>query len=145
MKDVGRAVGSGSVAEATSLGGDLAIDGGAVLSGPGFLVRFVAEVLELDVKVRRAEDVAEADKSGEGVGEATAVDKIAHLSMAAGGEADEPPSVGAQGLQGDERWSRAFGVGQMSGGNEMAEIGVTLASLGEEDEVMGIVGGGVRV
>ena len=58
---VGRAgamIAGGAMAEAATDGRDLVIDGRAVLAGMGLLVRFVAEVLNLYVKVIGAEDLA---------------------------------------------------------------------------------------
>ena len=49
--------------------------------------------------------------------------------------------MGAKRLEGDTGRVLAFGVGQMGGGDETAEIGVALAGLGEEYEVMRIIGG----
>ena len=72
---------------------------------------------------------------------ATGIDEIAHLAVAAAGEADESVGVGAKRLEGDEGRPLAFGVGQMGGGKEAAEVGVALAGLGEKHEVMRIVGG----
>jgi len=138
-------LGGGAVTEAASVDRDLVIDRGTMLASMCFLVRFIAEILELDVKVRGAEDLAEVGEDSESVVEATRVDKVAHLSVAAGGETDEPLSVGAQGVQGDKGYLQTFGVGQMGGGKEVAEVGVTLAGLGEEEEVIRIVEGGVRV
>ena len=76
-----------------------------------------------------------------GVGVAAGVDEVADLAVAAAGEADESFGVGAQRLEGDEGRPLALGVGQVGGGEEAAEVGVALAGLGEEDQVVRVVGG----
>ncbi len=65
----------GLVAKTTSVDSDLLIDGGAVLTGMGLLMRFVPEILELYVEIMRTEDVAEAEKGVGGVVGATGVDE----------------------------------------------------------------------
>jgi hypothetical protein len=83
------------MAETTSVDRGLLIDGGAILAWLGFLMGFVTEVLELHIQVSGAEDVTQMKKSAGGVTEAAGIDEVAHLSVAAGGEADEPLGVGA--------------------------------------------------
>ena len=68
---------------------DLLVDGGAVLTGAGFTVGLVAEVLELDEEVIGSEDVAKSEQGGAGLVIATGVDQVADLPVAAAGEADE--------------------------------------------------------
>jgi hypothetical protein len=75
---------------------DLLVDGNSVLAGMGFVMRLVAEVLELYVEVIGAEDVAELTEGGVGVAVAASVDEVAHFAMAAAGEADEPFGMGAE-------------------------------------------------
>ena len=48
------------------IAGSLLEDGGAVLAGVRLLVGLVAEVLQLDVEMVGAEDVAEAEEGGAG-------------------------------------------------------------------------------
>ncbi len=74
---------------------------GAVLAGVRLLVGLVAEVLQFHVEVVGAEDVAEVEEGGAGLGVAAGVDEIADLAVAAAGEADEPLGMGAQRLEGD--------------------------------------------
>ena len=105
----------GVVAETAACGRDLAIYRGAMLARMGLLVRFVSEILKLYVKVIRAEDVAEVEERAESVGVAASIDQIAHLPMAAGGEADESFGMGPQGLEAYERGTLAFGVGEVGG------------------------------
>ena len=124
-----------------AVAGGLLVDGGAVLAGVGLLVRLVAEVLQLYIEMVGAEDVAEAEERGAGVVVAAGVDEVAHLAVAAAGEADEPFGVGAQRLEGDQGRALALGIGQMGGGEEAAEVGVALAGLGEKHQVVRIVGG----
>ena len=69
---------------------DLLVDGGAVLAGAGLTVRLVAEVLKLHEKVIGSEDVAKGEEGGAGVVVAAGIDQVAHLAVAAAGEADEP-------------------------------------------------------
>ncbi len=62
----------------------------------GFLVRFVAEILEFYEEVIRTKDVAEAQKGLEGLVVTTGIHQISHLSVATGGETDESFCVGRQ-------------------------------------------------
>ncbi len=129
----------GAMTEATAGGRDLAVDGGAMLAGMGLLVRFVSEVLKLYIKVIRVEDIAEVEKRAESIGVAAGIDQIAHLPVTTAGEADESSGVGPQGLEAYERRVLTFGIGEVGGGEEAAEIGITLAGLGEEDEMVRVV------
>ncbi len=128
------------VAQTPPVGTDLLVDRGAVLAGVGLLVRFVAEVLQLYIEVIGTEDLAEAEEGGAGVVVAAGVDEVAHLAVAAGGEADESLGVGGERLEGDEWGPLALGVGQVGGGKEAAQVGIALAGLGEEHQVMRIGG-----
>ncbi len=128
------------MAEAATFGADLLVDRGAVLAGVGLLVGLVAEVLEFYIEVVGAEDVAEAEERGAGFVVAAGVDEVAHLAVAAAGEADQTLGVRTQRLDGDEWRPFPLGVGQMGGGKETAEVGIALAGLGEEHEVVRIVG-----
>jgi hypothetical protein len=95
---VGRAgalIAGGAMAEAAADGRDLVIDARAVLAGMGFLMRLIAEVLKLYVKVIWAEDLAQAEERVQCVGVSAGVDQVTHLSVAAGGKADESLGVGA--------------------------------------------------
>jgi len=88
-------IAGGAMAEAAADGRDLVIDGRAVLAGMGLLMRLIAEVLKLYVKVIGAENVAQAEECVEGVGVAAGVDQVADLAVAAGGKADDSLGVGA--------------------------------------------------
>ena len=88
------------VAQTPPVGMDLLVDRGAVLAGVGLVVGFVAEVLQLYIEVIGLEDVAEAEEGGAGVVVAAGVDEVAHLSVAASGEADESVGVGARATRG---------------------------------------------
>ena len=74
---------------------DLLVDGCAVLTGAGFTVGLVAEVLQFHIEVPGAEDVAEPEEGGAGLAVAALVHQVADLTVAAGGEADESLGVGA--------------------------------------------------
>jgi hypothetical protein len=83
------------VPETVAVGSDFLVDGDAVLAGVGFLVRFVAEVLQLYIEMVEAEYLAELEERDESVAVAAGVDEIAHLTVAAAGEADEAVGVRA--------------------------------------------------
>jgi len=91
----GNGRGDRSVAEAIALGGDLCVNGHSVLAGAGLGMRFVAEVLEFHVEVGAAEDVAQPKEGCVGIVEVGGVDEVAHLAVAASGEADDAFGVGA--------------------------------------------------
>ncbi len=125
------------VPEAAVLSADLLVEGSAVGTGACFAVGLVAEMLHLDEEVMRTEDVAEAEENGAGEVVAAGVDKGAHLTVSAGGEADESVAVPAEGSEIDGGREAALRVGQVGGGDEAAEVGVALPSLGQEYEVVG--------
>ena len=112
-----------------------------VLAWVRLLVGFVTEVLQLHVEVVGAEDVAEAQEGGVGIGVAAGVGEVADLPVTASGQTDEAIGVGTQRLDGDCRRALALGVGEMGAGDEAAEVGIALTGLGEEDQVVGVVGG----
>jgi hypothetical protein len=85
--------------------------GGTMLAGVGLLVRLVPEVLQFDVEMIAAEDVAEPGESRLGLTVATRIDQVAHFAVAAAGEADEFFGMGTEGLQCDDGRPLAFGVG----------------------------------
>ncbi|OPZ78988.1 MAG: hypothetical protein BWY79_00596 [Actinobacteria bacterium ADurb.Bin444] len=87
------------VPEAAVLSADLLVEGSAVGTGACFAVGLVAEMLHLDEEVMRTEDVAEAEENGAGEVVAAGVDKGAHLTVSAGGEADESVAVPVKGSE----------------------------------------------
>ncbi len=104
------------MAEPPAEGRDLLNDRGAVLTGVGLLMGLVAEVLQLDIEAVAAEtvgreDAAQAEEGGVGFAVAAGVDKVTDLSVAAGGEADQPFGVSLERVEGDERVAVALGVG----------------------------------
>ena len=85
-----------------------------MLTGVRLLVGLVAEVLQLHVEVGGAEDVAQAQEGGAGVGVAAGVDEVADLPVAAAGQADQPLGVvrsdsmvtsGGRSRSGSARWA----------------------------------------
>ena len=101
-----------------------------MLTGMGLQVGLEAEVLQLYIEMIGAEDFAEVEEGDPGLAIAAAVDEVAHLAVAAAGEADEPVGVGVERLEGDEGRVFSFGIGQVGCGEEAAEVGIALAGLG---------------
>ena len=97
-----------------------------------FLVRLVCEVLQFDEEVSRSEGLAETMEGEECIVVSAGVDEVAHLALTAGGETDESLAVGVQRSEGHERRMPALWIGQMSGGDDAAEVGIALPGLGEE-------------
>ena len=89
------------VAQTAVVAALLVVDGAAVLTGFGLSVGLVAEVLQLDVEVIGAEDIAQGVEDGPGFCRPAGVEQAAHLALAATGEADDPLAVLSQSGGGD--------------------------------------------
>ncbi len=124
------------MAKAATVRLDLLVDGAAVLTGLSLLVRLVAEVLQFDKEVVWSEDLTKHKECMYGILVPLRVDGPSYLALSASGHADESLSVLAQGGGSDEWRSLALGVGQVGRGDDATEIGVALACLCQEDEVV---------
>ena len=102
----------------------------------------VAEVLQFHEKVPRSENLDQAEQHGAGVGVATSVHQAAYLALTAAGEADEALAVLGEEVAGEGGRTVALGYGQVGGGDEAAEVGVPLACLGQQHQVVGAGGRG---
>ena len=111
-----------------------------MLTGAGFLVGLVAEVLQLHGEVGGTEDLAQAQERGAGVTVAAGVDEVADLPVPATGQADQPLGVVGERLKGDEGRPLSLGVGEVRGGDQPAQVGVALAILGEQYQVVRVTG-----
>jgi hypothetical protein len=108
------------VAQAPPYSWGLSIDGGTVLTGVGFMVGLVAEVLKFNIEVVGTEEIEQAQKRGTRVVISAGIDEGADLSLSAAGEANETLGVGTKRLEGHQRGAFAFRVGQVGGGKEAA-------------------------
>jgi hypothetical protein len=126
--------------EPAALHSYLLVDGVAVLTRAGLSVRLVAEVLQFYKEVMRAEDLTKNVERTLCILVSAGIHEPAHLAVPAPGQADEALSECAQGLERHQRRSLSLGVSQVGRGDDATQIGVAVAVLGQEDEVVRIGG-----
>jgi hypothetical protein len=121
----------------------LPVDGRPVTAGVGLSRGSVPEVLEFNEEMPGTEDLSQIFEDDLGGGGAPRIDECTHLAVSATRETDDALAVFVEGIAGDDRRTVALGYGQVCRRDEAAQIGVALARLGEEHQVVGGSGGGL--